>query len=95
MIQYLEKLKQAKKGLTVIAVSLGDEEAVLKKWALKHKLTFPVVLTDDPNAEKYGVTKSGTIMLVNDAGEITVSELKLLDAKRKAFEKKVDAALAE
>ena len=58
-------------GFVVLAVDIGEKKEIVKKYAVKAKLTFPVLLdTSGKVANDYGVRAHPVHYLINGQGEL-------------------------
>ncbi|MBI4396314.1 MAG: TlpA family protein disulfide reductase, partial [Elusimicrobia bacterium] len=61
----------AKKGFTVVGVSLDQDPSAVAPFAREKNLTYPILLAGESNvSELYGVRGIPTIYLLNKEGQI-------------------------
>lgn len=60
-----------KDRVEVLAVNIGEEESIAKKFAIEHKLEFPVLLDKESNTlSLYGVSYANMHILITKDGRI-------------------------
>ena len=77
-LPFLEKLHQEfkGKGLVVLGLDVGEDEATVTKFLKTTKLSYPILLTDVTDvAEKYSVTAYPTIVLIDREGKIALDHV--------------------
>jgi peroxiredoxin len=61
----------AAQGFTVVGVSMDDNAATARRFLLRHKLNYPVVMGDDKLGEAYGgVDGLPVSLLIDRAGKV-------------------------
>ena len=76
-VPYVEKLSQefSDKGLTVLAVNVGESKKTVKKYLEQHPRTCRVVLTDDTNlAAMYQATVYPIYVVIDRDGNIVATQ---------------------
>ena len=63
-----EELKD--KGLEIIAVNVGDDEATIESYVRENHWTLPIVMDSSGVAQKFGVQGFPTNYILNAKGEI-------------------------
>jgi peroxiredoxin len=59
------------KGLTVLAINLGESRAAVASWVMQHGLTFPVLLDESGAvAGAYRIRGTPTVILVDRQGQL-------------------------
>lgn len=59
------------RDFVVLAVDIREKKKIVKKFAKRHKMSFPVLLDKDGKvATSYGIRAHPTHFLINGAGEM-------------------------
>ncbi len=60
-----------KQGLVVLGVNIDDPPEVARSYALKHKLSYPIVMDSSRDASrKYGVEKLPSLVVIDRQGRV-------------------------